>query len=287
MKLKGIFANTGTGSRMLLLLAISLLSFLLFSMITLMIFPGKEVYEVDNMRIAQILQSFGLFIIPPFLLTYLLSEKPLMWFNISKLPPLNLWMAAIGAIVISVPLVNYLVGVNKNVVFPESLAFLENSFREMEKSAEIVTGKLLQTDSFPGLVGNLLLIALLPAFGEELFFRGTMQKILSGKTGQHAAVWITAIVFSLFHMQFFGFIPRLMLGAVLGYLYMFSGNLWVSVIAHFTNNALAVIFHFLIKNGMTNLDPEIPGSQGTGYLAVFSLMAIVLFLFMLRPKVRK
>jgi membrane protease YdiL (CAAX protease family) len=285
MKLKGIFSNTGTGTKMLLLLGVSLLSFLLFSFLSVLII-GKDTYQVGNLRIAQILQSLGLFVLPPFILMYLLNEKPFEWFGLKKLPASNLWMTGIGAVIFSVPLVNYLVQINNAVVFPESMTFLENSLRAMENSAEVLTEKLLQTDSVFGLTGNLLLIALMPAFAEELFFRGTMQKILAGKTGQHVAVWITAIIFSLFHMQFFGFLPRLMLGAVLGYLYMFSGNLWLPVIAHFANNAIAVIFHFMIKNGITTLDPEVPGKEGTGYLAVFSLIALAMLLFILKKKSR-
>ena len=105
-------------------------------------------------------------------------------------------------------------------------------------------------DGIGDLVVNLIIVALLAAVGEELLFRGSMQNIfLEWTKNKHAAVWITAVLFSALHAQFYGFLPRMLLGVVLGYLYIWSGSLWLSMLFHFLNNGLAVLFSYLIAKG--------------------------------------
>ena len=90
---------------------------------------------------------------------------------------------------------------------------------------------------------NILIIAIMAGIGEELMFRGVIQKILIGWTKDiHLGILYTAIIFSTIHFQFYGFVPRMILGMVLGYLYIWSKSLWVPVIAHAINNALTVTF---------------------------------------------
>jgi membrane protease YdiL (CAAX protease family) len=86
---------------------------------------------------------------------------------------------------------------------------------------------------------NLIMIAVLPALGEEFIFRGVFQKIFCRLFGSgHIAIWITAFIFSFVHLQFFGFLPRFILGLLFGYLFYWSRTLWLPVIAHFVNNAV-------------------------------------------------
>jgi len=93
---------------------------------------------------------------------------------------------------------------------------------------------------------NLFIIAILPAVGEEFFFRGVLQKILIRLfKSVHVAIWVTAFIFSAIHFQFFGFVPRFILGLIFGYLFFWSGTLWLPVISHFINNAVPVIMSYI------------------------------------------
>jgi hypothetical protein len=117
---------------------------------------------------------------------------------------------------------------------------------------------------------NIFLIALIPAFGEELFFRGAVQGIIQEKMNVKFAIWITAIVFSAIHMQFYGFLPRMLLGAFFGYLLFWSENLWLPIAAHFTNNAVAIVFYYLKYNGYKLPDIDTVGTGNTLWLGLIS-----------------
>ena len=128
------------------------------------------------------------------------------------------------------------------------------------------------------------LIAVIPAIGEEFVFRGILHKVFRQWTGNaHIAVWISAFLFSAMHMQFYGFLPRLFLGAVLGYMLVSTGNIWVPVLAHFFNNTAAVTVFYLKHNNYITLDIEQIGLGSGAFLyAIFSLIATVMLLLVLR-----
>ena len=148
----------------------------------------------------------------------------------------------LGLIVISAPLISWLIYINGNITFPASIAEIEHQLRSAEDAAAQLTQVFIKADSFNGLLLNIFVVALVPAFCEELLFRGALQQFLNVCfKNKHVAVWSTAIIFSAFHMQFFGFLPRLTLGVFLGYMFAYSGSLWVSVTAHFVNNLLALL----------------------------------------------
>lgn len=126
-------------------------------------------------------------------------------------------------------------------MIPAGSAF-EAMFKSGEESAAQMTKAMLQSTGTGDMVLTFLCIAVLPAIFEEVFFRGAMQPLLAKMTKNvHLAIWITAALFSAFHMQFYGFLPRLLLGVLMGYLVVWSGSLWTSILAHFFNNAIAVL----------------------------------------------
>jgi uncharacterized protein len=146
---------------------------------------------------------------------------------------------------------------NMNLQFPEFL----KDFEAWARDAEDRTAKLTEVMTTFGSVGDLLIgivvIALLPAVGEELVFRGMFQnEIMRASKNVHVAIWLSAIIFSTIHFQFYGFLPRLLLGALFGYLYFWSGNLLVPIVAHFFNNAFGVIMIYLYRNKITDLNVE-------------------------------
>jgi len=145
---------------------------------------------------------------------------------------------------------------NYNITFPGSL---DKWIRETEETAAAFTKFLTNFSSFGEFLFGLLVIAVLPAIGEELAFRGMIQPAVQRLTGNiHVAIWITAAFFSAFHLQFLGFMPRLMLGAFFGYLMVWSGNLWLPILAHFANNAIGVTFIYVHQLGLTDFDAESP-----------------------------
>lgn len=150
----------------------------------------------------------------------------------------------------AIPLVLYLYNANQEIPLPESL-------RAAEEQTEAAIKGLLNMETPWELVANLILIALLPALGEELVFRGVVQQqLLRRLTPPPNALITAAMIFSFAHFQFAGFLPRLFLGLVLGWLFWQTRNFWIPVIAHFVNNALQVVAQYLYHRQITTLDLE-------------------------------
>jgi membrane protease YdiL (CAAX protease family) len=129
-------------------------------------------------------------------------------------------------------------------------------------------------DSFNLLFVNILMLAIIPALGEELIFRACFQKVFVRWTGNyHVAIWITAIVFSAIHFQFFGFFPRMILGALFGYLFVWSGNIWIPILAHFLNNGMAVLAAFILQQEGKSIDQAFESDSVTVPIFIASTLA--------------
>jgi uncharacterized protein len=162
---------------------------------------------------------------------------------------------------------------NAELKFPEFLKGWEESARALEDSAERMTKFLTQFEGISDLLIALLVIAILPAIGEELVFRGLIQNELFRATKNiHVSIWVAAIVFSAIHMQFFGFVPRLLLGALFGYIYYWSGNLWLSILAHFINNGVSVLALYFYQKGAFDYDLESPEAAPTSFVIISMLL---------------
>lgn len=206
--------------------------------------------SVAALKVAQITSQIGIFLLPPVLFARFTQTAPLAHFF--HLRPLRNPRSA-GWTIISVftiiPLIGALSSWNMSMELPVSLEEIERWMQHREESANAIMKAFLNTTTMWGLLLNLLMIAILPAIGEELIFRGALQKVLNRLfANPHAGIFATALIFSAVHMQFYGFIPRFALGLLLGYAYFLSKNLWVPIIIHFVNNAFAVILAFLYYN---------------------------------------
>ncbi|RZL16598.1 MAG: CPBP family intramembrane metalloprotease [Hymenobacter sp.] len=170
------------------------------------------------------------------------------------------WPVAAGLVIIcSVPFLSALVAWNAGAHFPAFLHDFELWSREKEDQAAGLTKFLTNFNTLGRLLVGLLVIAIVPAIAEELVFRGGVQRCLVQWFGsRHVGVWLAAAIFSAIHVQFFGFVPRFVLGLVLGYLYEWSGNILVSMAAHFTQNAFQLILLYLAQGKQlpTSLDPD-------------------------------
>ena len=204
--------------------------------------------------------------------------NPLKQMLLNKGLSLKHGLIALFFAVAALPMISLLTEWNKGMELPSFLASMEEMMRQMEEAAKEVTDQFLNTSSVGMMFVNLFVIALLPAVGEEMMFRGWLQRVLGKSVNYHTAIWVSAFVFSAIHFQFYGFIPRMLVGAALGYLYCYTGSLWAPIIAHFTNNAAAVISAFLVYNGYISINPDLIGTGDTWYLSVASV-AVCLTLF--------
>jgi hypothetical protein len=163
---------------------------------------------------------------------------------------------------------------NAHLSFPESMKGFEDWARSYEDRAEELTKYMTQFSSTGEFLFAFLVIGILPAFGEELVFRGMLQPQLFRATKNiHIAIWTTAILFSAFHLQFFGFVPRMLLGALFGYLYYWSGNLLMPMFAHFVNNGFSVLMIYLNQKGVVDMDMESTETAPWSAVIIFTLIA--------------
>lgn len=180
-------------------------------------------------------------------------------------------------LLVSVPLVLFSFQVNKMLPLPESFRLLEEQANEAIKA-------LLRMDHFGEFLGNMFLIALLPAVGEELVFRGIVQQQLMRRIANPWwALAVSAAVFSFFHFQFEGFLPRLLLGFLLGWLYWQTRNFWVPVIAHFFNNGIQVAVQYVggEEHSVVDLEQDI---QVPWFVAVLSIALILVTMRLIKKK---
>jgi membrane protease YdiL (CAAX protease family) len=151
----------------------------------------------------------------------------------------------------------FLIDFNSHLVLPESLSELEAWMKESETQMMELTKFLTDFENIQELLAGILVIGVLAGIGEEVFFRGLIQPKIRLYTGSiHWGIWLTAIIFSAIHMQFYGFLPRMFLGAIFGYLYVYSGSLVYPILAHIFNNSITVLLIYLSKQGKIDFDIE-------------------------------
>ena len=236
---------------------------------------------VFALKYFQIVNQIGVFIAPAILFVILTDDHFSGYLGLNKgMKPFSIIFGFI-VLVVSLPLINWLVFINNNLHLPDFLSGVERWMRESEASAQRLTDAFLATKTFGGFLVNITMIAGLAAIGEELIFRGILVKLFREWTHNiHLAVIIPALLFSAMHLQFYGFFGRLILGIMLGYLFVWTGSLWVPVVVHFLNNAMAVTISFLTNRGIIETDLETFGSSTNGYVIFvsFALMILVMAL---------
>ncbi len=220
--------------------------------------------SIELLKILQALQTIVLFFVPALLVAYFKTRKPWQFLCLNTFPWREVLLAML-LMILAQPCINMLADWNSAIQLPECLAELEAKLKAQEEAAALLTEQFIIADNFGVLLINLLIMALLPAFCEETCFRAMLIRLLSPQGTQirtHIAVWVSAIIFSAVHFQFYGFVPRMLMGAVFGYMLVWSGSLWVPIMAHLTNNSIAVIaYNVCIYRG---IDPETMDVLGTG-----------------------
>lgn len=259
--------------------------FVVFFVITMICLPMViQLLHIDKdsrtgMLFMATFQAVVMFIAPSIVTARIVADRPFTFLRLSCAPS---WLSVAGVIfgyLIALPALNQIIYWNSNISFPESLSYWGEVFREMEDRANDASALMLDVKSWGALLVNLLVIALVTAFGEELFFRGTLQSASASSGAVYTSIWVVALVFSAMHFQIFGFIPRLLLGAWFGYLLFWTRSIYVPVLAHFINNGVVVICAWLTSNGST-FDFEKFGVTEFGFPlpAFISAVSFVIFL---------
>jgi uncharacterized protein len=236
--------------------------------------------SVTILKYFQVIQSLGLFIVPPLLAGWVFERNITGYLALDRTPSWTAFGLVILAMVVMIPLVNGMIAWNESMELPEALSGMEDWMKRTEEEAAKLTGAFLENNSTTGLLMNLFIIAVLPALGEEFLFRGVLQRLLHEWIRNiHAAILISALAFSAMHLQFYGLLPRFFLGVVFGYLFFWTGSLWIPIFVHFLNNATAVIYETMVANGKAT---EAFGTYGhdSWLLIILSAMLTGLVLFL-------
>lgn len=238
---RGSFKLQRPGKAMVILLALFSFFLILVPLFTSLL--GNVVSRPEAMlKIGMVLQDIFVFTLPPLITAMIATRLPARLLALDVKPNLTLLMLSVATLVCSMPAMNFVIEWNKGWHLPASMSGVEQLFRSMEENAQAVTDSLMAGCTIPSLIVSVLIVGVLAGFSEELFFRGGMQRIMTaGKTNSQVAVWAVAIIFSLIHFQFFGFVPRMLLGAFFGYLLVWTGSVWIPMIVHMVNNSLVVV----------------------------------------------
>lgn len=281
-------------SKVLILVGLMLMALFVVALSVALVLGINNTSKVAQ-SITIVLQNILVFIVPVVVVAKLClkwEKRPVastMWMQHG--PSVSSISLVVLAYVAALPMMNYLVDWNEHIRLPASLHGIEQQLRAMEDSAQLVTQGMLNTSSWIVMLLMVLVVGVLTGLGEEIFFRaGLLGSMHYGKVRCHVAVWTVALIFSAFHLQFYGFVPRLLLGAWFGYLMLWSGEVWTPIIAHALNNSAVVIFTFLDNNhyveGNIIESLGVPQAGERPWLAVASALvtALVIWLFMKKKK---
>lgn len=237
----------------------------------------------------QVVQSIGLFVLPAFIAAYLYEGNAVKYLLLDKKISRQMILPGLLLVIVSQPLAGFLGEINEQLHLPEFLSGLESRMKMMEENAADLIDRFMQVETIWGLLFNLFMIAVIPALGEELLFRGVIQKIFTNMTrNYHWGIWISAFLFSALHMQFYGFLPRMVLGAMFGYLLVYSGTIWLPIVAHFLNNLVGVLALYAEKQGSETAaslnDFSFGNTVTMAAMAAISLVLSVWLLVLLKRK---
>ncbi|MCW3462491.1 CPBP family intramembrane glutamic endopeptidase [Chitinophaga nivalis] len=249
---------------------------------------GHTIVEIQNgdltdpnligyLKITQLLYTIVVYFVPAAVFAYLWQPEPMRYLGLHTFP--KAWPLVLGlmALICVLPFVGLTAEWNQTWKVPKEA-------REMQAQAEKLIQVMLRMPRLSDLFINLLLVSVVPAIGEELFFRGVLQRLILNSTRKvWLSVVITALVFSAIHGEMLGFMPRVVLGIILGAVYVISGNLWLAILVHVLNNGSQVVWMYLFQHGATTSDPA-KDTPVSIWLAAVSLLVTAGLLWALQKK---
>lgn len=242
---------------------------------------GTDPRYAGFLRVMLAVQFVGLFVVPVLVFAYLSDPAPARYLGLRP-ASLSFFIAGILLLVAAIPLVEYLGFLNQKVAFPRSV---EGWMKSTEREAQQQIGMLLRGKSLSNLVLNIIMIAGFAGIGEELFFRGVVQRLaIWGFKNVWVGIVVTAFLFSALHLQFYGFFPRLLLGIFLGAIYWYSGSLWPAILAHFFYDALLITLAYFNPSMISEKQTSIIPSSSMIVMALLSVALSAGLLFYMRKK---
>ena len=308
MALRGKLENSNVITKIVVWLGLIFVMFSLTVLVIALITQGKQLSNINTLKWIQLLQTISLFLLPSLILAYLCAKVPWNWLQLDNKVNWKVLLWAIGIMLVALPAINLMSHWNQQMVLPTWLSGVEEWMKAKEAEAEWLTKQFMSVTTISGLLVNLLLMAVLPALSEEITFRGVLQRLLSPKNSSlnsqlsytssasdrsskgeirtlnsHLSIWLTAIIFSAIHMQFYGFVPRMLMGALFGYMLVWTGSLWVPMLMHFVNNGMAVLLYFIANRAHWDMDKvDAIGTGNTLWLGIVSLVLMVVGIYMFR-----
>ncbi|MGM9852743.1 MAG: lysostaphin resistance A-like protein [Muribaculaceae bacterium] len=264
-----------------------LVAFLCFVITSLLIGFVIRIFGMTepSTRILAVIQDLVLFMLPALVTAMLITRLPATFLMLDRRPELKLLMWGLLALVFSIPAMETIIAWNNQIQLPPAI---EESLRQAEMQAQHMIEVMLGGHNVGSLVMGILLVGMLAPLAEELFFRGCLQRLFTtGGMNVHLAVWLTAIIFSAMHGQVYGFVPRMLLGALFGYAAVWSHSLWVPVLMHALNNTLYVIGRFITRSDSSLSISDTSFTTGSLILAAASVLltaACLAMMYRYRPQ---
>lgn len=266
-----------------------LLGFLIFGQLLAGVIIGVKygqdvLLDIANLKLSSpqaqsalwIMQTAGTTIpilVTPIVFSYFIVGEPDEYLKNNFHFPWVLVVLVFLIMLLSFPVIEFLGNLNQKFPISKALRDYENEVQKMSDS-------MLQMNSFWSMIFDLLFIGLLTAIIEEVLFRGAMQTVFIRWTkNKHVAIWIVAILFSAFHLEFSGFIPRMFLGLLFGYFTVWSGSIWPAIWAHFVNNGIIVVITYMAQQKLVNIDPNDQHSFNNVTYIISGIVMIVLLYF--------
>jgi hypothetical protein len=219
--------------------------------------PDKIPNGWNALMIMQGTVHFFSYLLPTLIYWFYIERRTISDLSTDRKPVWYVWALAFLLVLVFIPANSKFIEWNQAMDLPDALSGLEKWMRDKEDQLSVMTEFLTSYTSFSQLLIALFVVTVLPALGEEILFRGVIQsKLYLELRNIHIAIWASAAIFSAIHFQFYGFLPRMMLGALFGYLYYWTGNLWVAILAHFVNNGFVLVMMYLHNVGLVEINIE-------------------------------
>jgi membrane protease YdiL (CAAX protease family) len=243
----------------------------------------SNAYLLEVMKWMQLLYSVFCFLVPALVFFYLSHPEPMRYAGMRERFRLDAVVISIVILLLSLPAVGMLGDWNQHIHFGS----LDQSLRAWNQKLQDMTVAMLKMPNWRTLVYNLVLIAVIPAIAEEMFFRGVLQRLFVRMSHRAwVGILIASVVFSLVHVEMLGFFPRAALGIILGLIYYFSGNLWYSILAHFVNNGAQVLLLFLFQRHYIHFDisKNTPTPVAAGVISVVVVIGLFVVFWKFIPR---
>ncbi len=243
---------------------------------------SETVAQISILKVIQFASQLSIFVVPPMALWFIMRKQNPKFICLSKAPLGIHIILIISLFIVFVPFLEYTIVLNEGMSLGTYFSDLEEWMRNSQDLNDQMTTRFLAGTSASTLIVNLIIMAVMPAIGEELLFRGLIMNWFSKVISNiHINILITAIIFSAIHMQFYGFIPRMLLGMLLGYSVYWTKSLWAPILLHFINNGVTVVtfYYYNVNNPGEDIKDLATSSTNTMVIVSVAMSSFVLWLF--------